>query len=58
MTAIKKAPDGQTIYEGHHLLTPAMGKMNFRAYVYEFSLPLADLRMAPNAMDVLAALSG
>jgi hypothetical protein len=48
--------DGVAKFSGHHNLTRDQGKMPFRAYSDEFTgLTLEQLRLAPNAIDVIMA---
>lgn len=53
VTAIRKG-SGDTVVDGRHEVDPeAVGRRRRKAYSYEWSLPLSDLRITSNAFDVL-----
>eukprot|EP00048_Salpingoeca_helianthica_P016947 m.234949 g.234949 ORF g.234949 m.234949 type:complete len:820 (-) comp19846_c0_seq1:142-2601(-) len=56
VTSVSRGPDGSTRYQGHHTLNVADRRFVFRSYQFEFAdVALADLRMPPNALDLVTA---
>ncbi|KAK3271094.1 hypothetical protein CYMTET_20536, partial [Cymbomonas tetramitiformis] len=56
VTRMEESPSGCRLYSGHHTKGKADGKRILKSYEYEFQdLPLKDLRVAGNVLDLLEA---
>lgn len=52
VTGIRAGQDGDVIYVGRHAAVPERPR---KSYVHDWALPLDQLRLAPNVLNLLSA---